>query len=438
MVYMLLPWFNQLTGKFMALDLTNPTLLMSLVGITLVTGILSGSYPALLLPSLKITNSLKGTLKHSMGSIIIRKGLVVFQFAVSILLIIGTLVVYRQMNYIMNKNLGLDKENMVFIELEGETVQRFETYKNELLKIPEVQNVTSTSGNPLSYGRSSSSPTWDGKGPDEEVEMNILMVSADFIETMDMEMVYGRGFSVDYGTDSANFIINEEAARIMGFEDPVGENLSVWGMGGQIIGLVRNFHMSSMYEPIAPLVIRYDPQNTSVAFIRIRGNTQDALLAIEQVTTDINPSFPFQHRFMDGEFEQSYRNEMTISTLSNIFAVIAIFISCLGLFGLSSFSTEQRTKEMGIRKVLGANVGKLVFLLSKDFTQLIVLSFIISAPISYYYTAGWLDKFVFKTELSLDIFIISGIAAILIGGLTVSFKSYQAASANPVDTLKEE
>lgn len=264
------------------------------------------------------------------------------------------------------------------------------------------------------------------------------MVSTDFIETMDMEMIYGRGFSVDYRTDSANFIINEEAARIMGFENPVGKRLSVWGMKGQIIGMLKNFHMSSMYEPIAPLVIRYDPQNTFVAFIRIRGNTQNALLAIEQVTTNFNPSFPFTHKFLDLEYEQSYKNEMTISTLSNIFAVIAIFISCLGLFGLSSFSAEQRTKEIGIRKVLGASVGKLVLLLSKDFTQLILLSFIISAPFAYYLTSGWLDKFVYKTELGLNVFIISGIAAILIGGFTVSFKSFQAASANPVDTLKEE
>jgi len=347
-------------------------------------------------------------------------------------------VVYRQMNYIMNKNLGLDRENLVFIEMEGETAKRFESYKIELLKIQEVQNVTSTSGNPLSYGRSSSSAIWEGKDPDQEVEMNILMVSTDFIETMDMEMIYGRGFSLDYRTDSANFIINEEAARIMGFENPVGRNLSVWGMKGQIIGMLKNFHMSSMYEPIAPLVIRYDPQNTFVAFIRIRGNTQDALLTIEQVTTDFNPSFPFTYKFLDLEYEQSYKNEMTISTLSNIFAVIAIFISCLGLFGLSSFSAEQRTKEIGIRKVLGASVGKLVLLLSKDFTQLILLSFIIAAPVSYYLTSGWLDKFVYKTELGLNVFIISGIAAILIGGFTVSFKSFQAASANPVDTLKEE
>ena len=438
LVYLLLPWFNQLTGKVMALDFTNPQFWIVLIGITVITGFLSGSYPALLLPSFEITSSLKGTLKHSIGSTFIRKGLVVFQFAISILLIIGTVVVYRQMNYIMNKNLGLDRENLVFIEMEGETAKRFESYKIELLKIPEVQNVTSTSGNPLSYGRSSSSPSWEGKDPDQAVEMNILMVSTDFIETMDMEMMYGRGFSLDYGTDSANFIINEEAARIMGFENPVGSSLSVWGMNGQIIGMLKNFHMSSMYEPIAPLVIRYDPQNTFVAFIRIRGNTQDALLAIEQVTTDFNPSFPFTHKFLDLEYEQSYKNEMTISTLSNIFAVIAIFISCLGLFGLSSFSAEQRTKEIGIRKVLGASVGKLVLLLSKDFTQLILLSFIIAAPVSYYLTSGWLDKFVYKTELGLNVFIISGIAAILIGGFTVSFKSFQAASANPVDTLKEE
>ncbi len=386
----------------------------------------------------KVMGAQKGTLKHPGGAAFFRKGLVIFQFAISILLIIGTLTVSRQMGYIMNKNLGMERGNLIFIELEGETAKRFETYKNELLNVPEVQNVTSTSGNPLSYGRSSSSPSWEGKDPDETVEMNILMVSTDFIETMDMELIHGRDFSDEYGTDSANFIINEEAARIMGFENPVGERLSVWGMVGQIIGMVKNFHMGSMYEPIPPLVIRYDPQNTFVIFIRIRGNEQDALPAIRQVTSELNPSFPFAYEFLDEEYKKSYRSEMNISTLSNIFATMAIFISCLGLFGLSSFSAEQRTKEIGIRKVLGANVAKLMMLLSKDYIILILLAFIISAPIAYYFASGWLDKFVYKTGLGLDVFVISGIAAILVVGFTVSFKSFQAASANPVDTLKEE
>ncbi len=438
LVYFLLPWFNQLAGKSITVDFNDPRMWLLLAGITFITGLLSGSYPALLLPSFKITSSLKGTLKHPGGAAFFRKGLVVFQFAISILLIIGTLTVSRQMSYIMNKNLGMDRENLIFIELEGETAKRFETYKNELLNVPEVQNVTSTSGNPLSYGRSSSSPSWEGKDPDETVEMNILMVSTDFIETMDMELVFGRDFSDEYGTDSANFIINEEAARIMGFENPVGERLSVWGVDGQIIGMVKNFHIGSMYEPIPPLVIRYDPQNTFVTFIRIRGNEQDALPAIRQVTSELNPSFPFAFEFLDEEYKKSYRSELNISTLSNIFATMAIFISCLGLFGLSSFSAEQRTKEIGIRKVLGANVAKLMMLLSKDYIILILLAFIISAPFAYYFASGWLDKFVYKTGLGLDVFVISGIAAIIVVGFTVSFKSFQAASANPVDTLKEE
>jgi len=437
-VYLLLPSFNELTAKDIRLDFSNPLSWVITMGITLVTGVLSGSYPALLLPSFKITSALKGTLKHSLASTLFRKGLVVFQFAISILLIIGTLTVYKQMKYILNKNLGLNKENLVFIEMEGETADRFDTYKNELLNIPEVLQVTSTSGNPLNYGRSSSGVSWSGKDPDAEVEINVLTVGPDLIETMGMEIIYGRDFSLSYGTDTANYIINEEAARIMGFENPEGEPLSCWGVDGQIIGLVRNFHMSSMYEQIAPLVIRYDPSDTFVAFLRIQGNTQQALTAIENVTKGFNPAFPFAYGFLDEEYEQSYRSEIVISTLANIFAGIAIFISCLGLFGLSSFSAEQRTKEIGIRKVHGANLSKLVFLLSRDFTKLILIAFMISAPVAYFVADGWLDKFVYKTNLGFDVFLISGFAALVISALTVSFKSFQVASANPVDTLKEE
>ncbi len=437
-VYVVLPYFNEISGKFIVMDFSSPDLWLGVVTIILVTGILSGSYPALLLPSFKITSSLKGTLKHSKGSTFFRKGLVVFQFAISILLIIGTITVYNQMDYIMSKNIGVNKDNLVFVELENETAERFETYKTELLRIPEVLHVTSTSGNPLSYGRSSSSPSWDGKDPDMNVEMNIMMVSQDFIETMDMKMLAGRDFSEDYGTDSANYVINEEAARIMGFENPVGERLSCWGIDGQIIGLVKNFHMSSLYNPIEPLVIRYDPPNTFMAFIRIQGDTKNALLAIEQVTRDMNPAYPFHYAFLDEEYENAYRSEQTISSLSNIFAAMAIFISCLGLFGLSSYSAEQRTKELGIRKIHGANISRLILLLTKDYTLLIVLAFLIASPIAWYFANGWLDKFAYRTDLGIGVFIASGIAATLIAALTVSFKSYQAASANPVETLKEE
>lgn len=433
-----LPYFNNLSGKTMVIDLLAPGTWLLLGAIALMTGVLAGSYPALLLPAFKITTALKGTISHSRGATFFRRVLVVFQFAVSIILIIGTITVFNQMEYIMNKNLGMDRENLVFIEMEGQTRQNFESYKNELLRIPEVKSVTSTSGNPLSYGRSSSSPSWDGKDPDMNVEMNILMVSQDMVETMDMHIIDGRDFNANYGLDSANYLINEEAARIMGFENPVGQNLSCWGVDGQIVGLLKNFHMSSMYNQIEPLVIRYDPQNTYLAFVRVQGDTQDALLAIEKVTRSMNPEYPFQYEFLDAEYAATYRSEQTISVLANIFAFITIVISCLGLFGLSSYSAELRTRELGIRKVHGANVLRLVLMLSREFSFLIVAAFVIAAPLAWYVASNWLDRFVFHTTLSWGIFVTAGLGALGIAFLTVSYKSYKAAASNPIDTLKEE
>jgi len=436
LAYLILPYFNNLTGKLLMIDFAYPPLWITIIGLGFITGLLSGSYPALWMPSFRITHALKGLMKYSAGAMFFRKGLVVFQFGISILLLVGTITVYKQMDYIMSKNLGLDKENIVFIEMEGDLGKRLLTFTSELMKIPEVQNVTSTSGNPLSYGRSSSSPSWKGKKPDEEVEMNILMVGPDFMKTMKTQLLEGRDFLNE--SDSANYIINEEALGIMGFENPIGEPLSVWGVDGQIIGVIKNFHMSSLYEPIAPLIIRYDPGNTSMAFIRIRGNTQQALTSIEKLTTRLNPAYPFAYHFLDEEYAKTYQSERVISTLSGIFSLMAIIVSCLGLLGLSSFSVERRIKEIGIRKIHGAKVSGLVLLLSREYTLLIFFAFLASAPLAYYFTNNWLDRFTFRTELGVLEFFIAGLSTLTIVALTVGFKSYRAAHANPVDSLKEE
>jgi putative ABC transport system permease protein len=435
---LLLPYFNQFTSKQIILDLNNSQVWMVILAVAIATGLLSGSYPALLLPSFKLTNSLKGTLKHSSAAQFFRKGLVVFQFSISILLIVGTIAVYRQMDYIMSKNLGVDKENLVFMEMEGEMGTRFETYKSELLKIQGIQSVTSSSGNPLSNGQSSGSATWEGKPADEEVEINVLTVGYDFRKTMKTEMLQGRDFSSEFSTDSSNYIINEEAAKIMGFKNPIGEPLSLWDVKGQIIGVVKNFHMTTLYEPIAPLIIRFHPKKTWMTFIRIDGqNRREVLQSIEKVTKEFNTS-PFRYNFLDTTYAKAYRSEQVVSSLTGIFAGIVIFISCLGLLGLSSFSAEQRTKEIGIRKVHGADVTKLVLLLSKDFAFLVLLAFLIASPFAYYFTTGWLDRFTFRTELGAIEFVIAGLSIFSIAFVTVAIKSYQAASANAVDTLREK
>ncbi len=437
-VLITIPFFNGITGKTLHLDLRSIDVWIGVAGVTLVTGLFSGSYPALLLSSFKITNSLRGTIKHSRGGAYFRKGLVIFQFALSILLIIGTVIVYQQMQFVLNKNLGLDRENMVFVEMERDLARQREVYKTELQKIPEIVSVTNTSGNPLSHGRSTGGAEWEGKDPNENVEINVLNVDLDFMRTMRMEILQGRDFSVDFGSDTANYIINEVATDVMGFDDPINKRLKVWGQEGRIIGVVRNFHMDSMFEPIDPLIIRYDPNSTYVAFIKTQGNIVSALDGIEKVTRSLNPDYPFKYKFMDEEYERSYRNEMTLSTLINIFALVSIFISCLGLLGLSSYSTSQRSREIGIRKVHGASIANLVVLLSRDYAILMGLAFVIAAPLAYYVMREWLNDFAFRTELDLFIFAIAGIGVFVGGALTVGFKSYQAAMINPVNTLKDE
>ena len=438
LLFLILPLFNSFTDKHLVLDLLDLQNLAILSGITLTIGLLSGSYPALMLSSMKVLNSLKGKASHTSKGSSMRNGLVVFQFSLSIILIIGTLIVSNQMDYILNKNLGLDKENLVSVELEGDLLEKEELFKNELQKYADIKEVTFVSGNPLAYGSSTSGATWDGKNPDDVIEINVMTVGSDFVKTLGIDLVNGRDFSQEIASDSANYLVNEVTAKAMGFSNVVGENLRVWGVSGKVIGVMRNFHMDSMYEPIAPLIVRYEPGNTGIAQIRISTNVHLAIEAIEQVTKEMNPNFPFTFSFLDKAYENSYKSEQVLSGLVNQFALISIFISCLGLLGLSSYSSELRAKEIGVRKVLGANVSKIVFLLSKDYGKLIVLAFIIAAPVAYYLANQWLSAFEFRVDVGVQLFVLAGVFSFIIGLITVGLKSYQAATVNPVKTLKDE
>lgn len=436
-VWLLLPYFNQLVDKQLLIDFSTSSTWYFIVGVTLLVGFLSGLYPAILLPTFNIISSLKGSVKQSSGAAYFRKGLVVFQFATSTLLIIGTSVIYNQLDYVLNKDLGLDKENLVVVDLGSRIGGRLETYRNELKKIPQVKAMTISSGNPIEYGRSTSSMRWDGMN-DEGYEINILITDDKFIETMGMEMQSGRVFQ-DQVSDSTNFIINEVMAELMGFDDPLNKKLSFWGINGRVVGVVKNFHMQNLYEPIAPLLIScIDPARESTALVRIQGNPNEALKSIEQVNKNLNPNVDFEYEFVDDVYAENYETEMTVSTLAKIFAGISIFISCLGLLGLSAFTAEQRSKEIGVRKVHGATIKQLMLLLSKDYSMLMIFSFILAIPFGYYYSNQWLEGFEFRTSPNMVLFVFAGLITFVIGVLTVSFKSYQAARVNPVKTLKDE
>ena len=440
-VLLLLPTFNQLVGKSLVLDFGLPETWYYLLGFLFSVGIVSGSYPALLLPTFSIIQSIKGgPIRQSSFAALFRKGLVIFQFTISTLLIIGTAVILKQMNYVMNKDLGLDKENLVAVSLEGDLASRLEAYKSELLRLPEVLSVTAASGNPLNYGRSTSSSSWEGKNPSEGYEVNVILSDEDFFETTGIEILKGRGFS-EQVKDSTNFIINEVAAELMGFtKDPIGKKLSFWGIDGQIVGVSKNFHMQNLYEPIAPLIITcIDPLGSSnVVLIRISGNGGVVMPKIEEITKGLNPTFDFEYQFLDQAYAAGYRSEQTLSTLANIFALISILISSLGLLGLASYSAEQRSREIGVRKVHGASVSQILMLLSKDYSKLIIIAFLLAVPLGYYVTGGWLDSFEFRTNLDPFLFVMAGLVTFGIGVVTVAAKSYQAATTNPVNSLKEE
>ena len=322
--------------------------MIGLVSITLIAGLLSGSYPALMLSSFKTINSLKGKTQPGSKAAYMRQGLATFQFAISIFLIGGTIVVSRQMDYILNKDLGVNKENVVMMYMDGELSGKNEVLRSTLQGIPEVKSVTFTSGNPISYGSSTSGAQWEGKDPSDVVEINVISAEADFLETMEMEIMEGVGFTNNFNMDSAHFLVNEVLAGIMGFDNPIGKRLSLWGTDGTITGVVRDFHMSSLYEPIQPLIIRSRPHGrTGTALIRTQGSTSQALARIEEATRKLNPAFPFRYWFLDEQYAERYASEKAVSKLVNIFAVVSIFpivSRVTGLILILSRPSRQRDR----------------------------------------------------------------------------------------------
>jgi predicted permease len=435
----LLPFFNDLTGKAIEIDYFSFRYWMIVLGVAVFTGVLSGSYPALFLANFKILEILKGGLKHTNSATVFRQGLVVFQFALSIFLVIASLTVFNQINYIQSKNLGMDRENLLYIDLEEGTKKHFDVFKEKLQQMPGIASVAASGHNPLEVRNTTHDVQWTGKREDEKINFTILLAHYDFLETMKIELKEGRDYSPDIASNFSNSIINEAAARAMGMDAPIGEELAFWGREGQIIGVVEDFHFASMYSPIEPLIIRLAPENALQLFVRTKeGQTAEALASLEKIHQEFNPGYPFAYHFMDEDFDRMYRSEMIIGKLANSFALMAIFISCLGLFGLASFVAEQRTKEIGIRKVLGASEWKIIELLSGDFAKMVLMAIVIALPLSYYLTKNWLDNFAYKIDLEWWYFIGAGLLTMAIALLTVSFQSVKAALANPVESLRSE
>ncbi|CAN5341403.1 ABC transporter permease [soil metagenome] len=440
LVLLLLPLFNSVTEKQIALPFNQPVFWFSLLCLTFITGFLSGSYPALFLSSFNPVKVLKGAVKLSSGAAWFRKGLVVFQFVLSVVLIVGTIVISKQVNYIQTKNLGYNKENLIYIPLEGSLVGQYHVFKDEALKSTGIQSVTRITNTPTHFGSSTGGVNWDGKDPNTNISFTQVSAGYDLVKAMKLKMVAGRDFSKDFATDSVGYILNEMGLSRTGYKDPIGKPFTMWGKKGKIIGIVKDFHFASLHEPITPLIIKYgEDEKFGTILVRTKpGQTKRALGTIEKLCKELNPKFTFTYSFSDEEYKKLYRNEQVVGKLSNTFAFLAIFISCLGLLGLAMFTAEQRVKEIGIRKVLGASVGSLFALLSKEFLILVVIALVIASPLAWYAMDKWLQNYSYRTGIEWWVFVLSGIIAIIIALITVSFQSIKAAMMNPVKSLRSE
>ena len=438
MVVLLLPAFNEITGKTISLRFNDPVFIGSLITVTLVTGIIAGSYPAIFLSSLKPVTIFKSIIVQSKGTDLLRKGLVVFQFTLSIILIVGTLVVFNQMKYIKNKNLGFDKGNLIILEMDGDLFKNRDAMITDLYQLPGIAGVTTAMDNPINIDGQSSDLSWPGKKPGQVVSVSASMVAYDYIKTMNIPLVAGRDFSKTMA-DSNRYLINESAVKLMNLKDPIGKRIKFWTGEGEIIGVMKDFHLQSLHTVITPLILALQPGNASVMLIRTeKGKTAEVVAKLESLYKKYNPSYPFDYHFMDEIYEQQYKSETIISSLVNSFALMAVLISCLGLFGLSAYSAEQRTREIGIRKVFGATILDITGLFSKEFLKLVLLATSIALPIAWFGMHQWLQNYAYRTSVSWWILGLTALAAVAIALVTVSFQAIKAALANPVKSLRSE
>jgi len=441
LVFVFLPGFNEVTGKQITLHFSPQLLTMALL-VTLATGLLSGSYPAFYLSGFNPVTILKGKIKNSLGELLARKGLVVFQFVVSLVLIVAMLVIYRQVEFIQNRNLGYNKENVIYFDKTGKTLENTESFLAELKKVPDVVNasaiqqsvVQGSVGNASTYGID-----WPGKEPEQSVNFTVRSVDYDLLETLGIQLKEGRAFSRAFGTDNKGLIFNETAIRTMGLKNPLGTKVKMWDQEMEIIGVVKDFHISSLHESIAPMVFRLDPSRTAMIMAKLQaGKERESIAAIESFYKRFNPGYPFDYKFLDASFQAQYVSEKRISALSTWFAALAILISCLGLFGLASFNAEVRTKEIGIRKVLGASERSIVFLLSGQFFKLLLAAIAIAFPIAWWAMNKWLSGYAYKTTIGIDVFLLAFFGGAVFTLITIGFQSVKAAITNPVKNLRTE
>lgn len=438
-VWLTLPYFNTLTNKQLTLHFDGP-FLASLGIMMLLTGLLAGSYPALYLSRFNPALTLKGKLLHGIGELWVRKGLVVFQFAVSVVFIISVVVVYRQIDYVQTKNPGYEKDNVVYFEMEGRAATQTEAFLQKLKTLPGVVNASSIQQKiVLPAFLPSTGVRWDGKNAKDEIRFYKMPVNYGLTETLGIRMIAGRSFSKDFGSDSAAVILNETAVRQMGIASPIGKQITIDGWKCNIVGVAQNFHFNSLHETIKPFIFRLSPQETMLAVVKIQAGQVPATMArMQAFYASYNPGYAFDYAFLDRDYQIQYASEQLVAQLARYFAGLAILISCLGLFGLAAFTAERRRKEIGVRKVLGATTGSVVAMLSREFLVLVAVAIAVGCPLAWWLTQRWLGQFAYHIKAGIGIFAGAALAMMVITLATISFQSIRAALTNPTQSLKSE
>ncbi|CAD5252757.1 MULTISPECIES: ABC transporter permease [unclassified Imperialibacter] len=441
LVIVLMPFFNEISDKSLVFEFNTATVLL-FSGTILFTGFVGGSYPAFYIARFEPAKVLKGQLKSGKAAVRFRKVLVTTQFVLSIIMIFCTVVVYQQLWYVQNQDTGFNKEGIIYMEMQENMAEKYDLIQDQLLKDPSILSVSESSFSPLSIGNSTWGLDWPGKDPQERILFSNFAIDGSYIETMGLTLVGGRTFDKTMATDTANIIINESAARKMGFEplEAVDQPITVWGeRKGHIIGVVKDYNYSSSHSVIRPMFMMFEKDWCSYIIVRAKPQQYTAAIdALNSVHTTYAPAYPFEYRFLDVDWAEFYENEERTGQLFQGFAWLSIFISCLGLFGLAAFAIQQRTKEIGVRKVLGASTSSIITLTVKDFALLVIIAAVIGSPLAWYLMDQWLTDFAFHVNISVMVPLAAMLLALFIAVVTVGFHSIRAARTNPVDALRYE
>ncbi|HEV2479760.1 MAG TPA: ABC transporter permease [Puia sp.] len=439
---LLLPAFNQLAQKEIILPFRSLSSWLLLLLLTVVTSFIAGSYPALFLSSFNPVTVLKGLFRPGRGSHSFRRVLVVVQFTLSIILIIGTLVISRQVDFIRTKNIGYDRDNLVYIPMEGALGPKYDLFKEKAGKLPGIASVSFVSDDPAYMDQNTNEISWEGKAPDRSIYVTNEAVALDYVKTMRLTLVRGRDFSREFPTDTMGYLINQTAAKAMGFTDPIGKTITIEGYRkGPVIGVLKDFNFTPLYQSIKPLVLYtyFHPIGYGEILVRVTpGQTKPALDGLQSLCSQLNPQFLFSYRFSDEAYLALYKSEGVVRSLCDLFSVLAVVISCLGLLGLSLFSVEQRRKEISVRKILGARVLSLFLLIAREFLSLVGMAFLLAIPLAWLLMTGWLQNYAYRVDLAWSIFIFAGCIALGITLLTIGFQAIKVALSNPVEALHRE